>query len=59
MYLPESDAQLRDILIAVRLYAAENGLSRLAEELDDALMVLETETRRNRTAAKGTRAVSE
>lgn len=59
MYLPENDAQLRDILVAIRLYAAEHGLSRLAEELDDAMVVLEAETLRNSAAAKGTRAASE
>jgi len=59
MYLPENDAQLRDILIAIRLYAAENGLPLLAEEIDDALVVLETETRRAAAAARGTRAASE
>lgn len=48
MYLPADNAQLFDILSELRLYAAMNGLTALAEELDDALMLLETEARRNR-----------
>ncbi len=47
MYLPENDAQMSDILSELRLYAAMNQLPGLAEELDDAILILETETRRN------------
>jgi hypothetical protein len=47
MYLPENDAQMSDILAELRLYAAMNKLPGLAEELDDAILILETETRRN------------
>lgn len=47
MYLPESNAQMFDILTELRLYAQHNALPRLAEELDDALMVLALEGRRN------------
>lgn len=47
MYLPENDAQMYDILAELRLYAAMNQLPGLAEELDDAILLLETETRRN------------
>lgn len=43
MYLPENHAQMFDILSELRTYAATNGLPQLAEELDDALMVLATE----------------
>ncbi len=46
MYLPENDAQLHDILAELRLYAQLNALPGLAEELDDALVLLATETRR-------------
>lgn len=46
MYLPEDDAQMYDILAELRLYAAMNALPRLAEELDDALVLLRTETLR-------------
>lgn len=44
MYLPENHAQMFDILTELRIYAATNGLPRLAEELDDALMLLATES---------------
>lgn len=47
MYLPENDAQLHDILSELRLYAQMNALPGLAEELDDALVLLAAETRRN------------
>ena len=43
MYLPENHAQMYDILSELRTYAATSGLSQLAEELDDALMLLATE----------------
>lgn len=47
MYLPENDAQLFDILSELRLYAQMNALPALAEEIDDALVTLAVETRRN------------
>lgn len=47
MYLPENDAQLHDILAELRLYAQMNELPQLAEEIDDALVLLAAETRRN------------
>ena len=47
MYLPESDAQMFDILTELRVYAAMNGLPQLAEKLDDALLLLEAEGRRS------------
>ncbi len=47
MYLPENNAQMFDILSELRLYAQLNALPRLAEELDDALIVLVTDARRN------------
>lgn len=57
MYLPENNAQMFDILAELRVYAAMNGLSGLAERLDDALMTLTTEGRRpparDRAAALG------
>jgi hypothetical protein len=40
MYLPENNAQMFDILAELRVYAAMNGLPRLAEQLDDALVLL-------------------
>lgn len=43
MYLPENHAQMFDILTELRTYAATNGLPRLAEELDDAMVLLATE----------------
>jgi hypothetical protein len=46
MYLPESHAQMADILTELRIYAAMNGLPNLAEKLDDALMLLHAEARR-------------
>ena len=46
MYLPENDAQLHDILTELRIYAQTHALTGLAEELDDALVVLAAETRR-------------
>ena len=46
MYLPESNKQMFDILTELRLYAAMNGLPRLAEKLDDTLMLLMAESRR-------------
>ena len=56
MYLPENNAQMFDILSELRLYAAMNALPGLAEELDDALMLLATEGRgRHRRAAPAPR----
>lgn len=46
MYLPENDAQMHDILAELRVYAQSNGMTRLAEELDDAILLLATEGRR-------------
>jgi hypothetical protein len=51
MYLPENDAQMRDILLELRLYAQMHGLPILAEELDDALHLLACELRRRSDAA--------
>jgi hypothetical protein len=45
MYLPENHSQMFDILTELRVYAAMNGLPRLAEKLDDALMLLAAEGR--------------
>lgn len=47
MYLPENDAQMFDILSELRVYANLHALPLLAEQLDDALIVLALETRRN------------
>jgi hypothetical protein len=52
MYLPESDAQMFDILTELRVYAAMNGLPQLAEKLDDALLLLEAEGRRSGRQAR-------
>lgn len=46
MYLPENDAQMYDILSELRVYAQANALPALAEELDDALVLLASEMRR-------------
>lgn len=46
MYLPEDNEQMFEILAELRLYAALHAYSRLAEELDDALVLLQTEMRR-------------
>ncbi|WP_111428266.1 hypothetical protein [Rhodobacteraceae bacterium DSL-40] len=46
MYLPEDNDQMFEILVDLRLYAAMNSLPDLAEELDDALVLLQTEIRR-------------
>jgi hypothetical protein len=46
MYLPESDAQMFDILSELRVYAAMNALPGLAEQIDDALLLLIAEGRR-------------
>lgn len=43
MYLPENNEQMFDILTDLRLYAAMNALPGLAEQLDDALMLLAVE----------------
>ncbi|HRO12986.1 hypothetical protein [Amaricoccus sp.] len=45
MYLPETDAQMFDILTELRIYAATNGMPMLAERLDDALLLLVSEGR--------------
>ena len=45
MYLPETNAQMFDILTELRIYAAMNGMPKLAERLDDALMLLLAEGR--------------
>ena len=45
MYLPENHAQMFDILTDLRVYAAMNGMPLLAEKLDDALMLLQAESR--------------
>lgn len=46
MYLPENHAQMHDILTELRVYAAMHGLPKLAEALDDAIVLLESEARR-------------
>lgn len=53
MYLPENKEQMFDILSELRIYAAANSLPGLAEELDDALIQLETETRRRPNSESG------
>ncbi len=40
MYLPESHEQMFDILSELRTYAAANQLTGLAEQIDDAIVVL-------------------
>jgi hypothetical protein len=45
MYLPETNAQMFDILTELRIYAAMNGMPGLAERLDDALVLLLAEGR--------------
>lgn len=50
MYLPENNAQLYEILSALRLYASTNALPSLAESLDDALHLLVTEASARRAA---------
>lgn len=60
MYLPENDAQMFDILAELRLYASMNALHKLAEELDDAMLLLETEGRRQgRQRTEGGRAAKD
>jgi hypothetical protein len=46
MYLPEDNKQMFEILAELRLYAAMNAYTGLAEELDDALVLLQTEMKR-------------
>ena len=53
MYLPENNSQMFDILSELRLYAQMNALPRLAEELDDAMVVLATEARRGSSLKDG------
>ncbi len=56
MYLPESHAQMFDILSALRVYAAMHALHGLAEEIDDALMLLSAGSDgRARAAIRGIR----
>lgn len=50
MYLPEDNEQMFEILAELRVYAAMNAYSGLAEELDDALVLLRTEIRRQQMA---------
>jgi len=45
MYLPENNTQMFDILTELRIYAAMNGMPKLAERLDDALLLLVAEGR--------------
>lgn len=45
MYLPETNAQMFDILSDLRTYAAMNEMPHLAEKLDDAIMLLLAEGR--------------
>jgi hypothetical protein len=45
MYLPENHAQMFDILTDLRVYAAMNRMPLLAEKLDDALLLLQAESR--------------
>jgi hypothetical protein len=52
MYLPENDAQMYDILVDLRTYAEANALHRLAEEIDDALVLLAAEGRPGRPQAR-------
>jgi hypothetical protein len=59
MYLPENNAQMFDILTELRIYAATNGLPYLAEELDDALMLLATESRDRASDGRRAGAVTE
>lgn len=44
MYLPENHAQMFDILCELRVYAAMNNLGKLAEGIDDALVLLASGT---------------
>jgi hypothetical protein len=59
MYLPEDNAQMFDILTDLRTYAAQNGLLRLAENLDDALILLVAESRAPARKARADAAVQE
>ena len=45
MYLPENNTQMFDILTELRIYAAMNGMPKLAERLDDAMLLLVAEGR--------------
>ncbi|WP_424933022.1 hypothetical protein [Amaricoccus macauensis] len=51
MYLPEDNEQMFEILAELRVYAAMNAFTNLAEELDDALVLLRTEIRRQEDLA--------
>jgi hypothetical protein len=46
MYLPEDNEQMYEILAELRVYAAMNAFTLLAEELDDALVTLQSEIHR-------------
>jgi hypothetical protein len=54
MYLPENDDQMYDILSALRTYAAANDMPRLAESIDDALVLLTAEIRLQARRVAGT-----
>lgn len=45
MYLPENNNQMFEILSTLRVYAAMNDFRGLAEELDDAILLLAVEGR--------------
>ncbi len=49
MYLPENDAQMFEILSDLRVYANLNAMPALAEQIDDALIVLTIEALRNQS----------
>ncbi len=55
MYLPENNSQMFDILTDLRVYAAMNGLPKLAEKLDDALLLLVAEARATTLSSPGGR----
>jgi hypothetical protein len=52
MYLPEDNEQMFEILAELRLYASLHTFSCLAEELDDALILLRTEIRRQQSRSE-------
>jgi hypothetical protein len=45
MYTPENHAQMFEILTALRAYAGANTMPDLAENLDDAMLILAEEGR--------------
>lgn len=59
MYLPESNAQMFDILSELRVYAAANGLHGLAEKIDDSLLLLATESKSPVRSTRHARLVKE